>query len=92
MIKRSASTINLSAGTEHSFQLEEGTDTLTDLDTGEPVEHRRKFNDYRDFNPYISGSWALEHASDRALRLNTRWSPGRFDLEQRNRVTPAGGP
>jgi len=92
MIKRGASTINLSAGTEHSFQLEEGTDTLTDLDTGEPVEHRRKFNDYRDFNPYISGSWALEHASDRALRLNTRWSPGRFDLEQRNRVTPAGGP
>jgi hypothetical protein len=92
MIKRGASTINLSAGTEHSFQLEEGTDTLTDPDTGELVEHRRKFNDYRDFNPYISGSWALEHASDRALRLNTRWSPGRFDLEQRNRVSPAGEP
>jgi hypothetical protein len=92
MIKRGASTVNLSAGTEHSFQLEEGTDTLTDPDTGELVEHRRKFNDYRDFNPYISGSWALEHASDRALRLNTRWSPGRFDLEQRNRVSPAGEP
>jgi len=92
MIKRGASTINLSAGTEHSFQLEEGTDTLTDQDTGELVEHRRKFNDYRDFNPYVSGSWALEHASDRALRLNARWSPGRFDLEQRNRVTPAGEP
>ena len=92
MIKRGASAINLSAGTEHSYQVEEGTDTLTDLVTGEPVEHRRKFNNYRNFDPYLSGSWALEHAKDRAIRLNARWSPGRFDLEQKNRVTPADGP
>jgi hypothetical protein len=91
MIKRGASAINLSAGTEHTYQYEEGTDTITDPLTGELSEHRRKFNGYRDFNPYISASWALEHASDRALRLNGRWSPGRFDLEQKNRVTPVGG-
>ena len=89
-IKRGASTINLSAGSEYSFQQEEGTDTLTDYVTGAPVEFRRKFNDYEDFNPYLAASWALEHAADKAIRLNTRWSPGRFDLEQRNRVSPFG--
>ena len=93
MIKRGASTFNLSGGTEHSYQFEEGTDTLSDPDSGVLFEHRRKVNSYRDFNPYLSGSWALEHAKDRALRLNGRWSPGRFDLEQKNRVTPGdGGP
>jgi hypothetical protein len=92
MIKRGASTFNLSGGTEHSFQVEEGTDTLTDPVSGELVEHRRKINRFRDLDPYLSGSWALEHAKDRALRLNARWSPGRFDLKQRNRVTPGSGP
>ncbi|HEU4705249.1 MAG TPA: TonB-dependent receptor [Sphingomicrobium sp.] len=92
MIRRGSSTVNLSAGTEHVFQYEEGTDTLADLATGAPVEHRRKINHYRDFNPYVSGSWALEHSRDRAVRINARFSPGRFDLEQRNRVTPVGGP
>ena len=91
-IKRGASTINLSTGAENSFNWEEGTDTLTDPNSGELIEHRRKFNSYRDFNPYVSGSWALERASDKALRLNGRWSPGQFDLEQRNRVSPVGEP
>lgn len=62
MIKRGASTLNLSGGTEHSFQVEEGTDTLTDPISGELVEHRRKINSFRDLDPYLSGSWALEHA------------------------------
>ncbi|MBA2467345.1 MAG: TonB-dependent receptor [Sphingomonas sp.] len=92
MLRRGASTFNLSAGAEHSFQSEEGTDTLTGTGTGETIEHRRKINTYRDLNPYISGSWALEQAKDRAVRLNARWSQGRFDLEQKNRVTPADGP
>jgi hypothetical protein len=92
LIKRGASTINLSAGSQYSFQSEEGTDTLVDAATGELLEVRRKFNDYEDFNPYVSGSWALERAADRAIRVNARWSPGQFDLVQRNRVTPADGP
>ena len=90
-IKRGASSINLSAGTEHRFQMEEGTDTVTVPGSDGVLEHRRKFNRILDFNPYLSGSWALEHASDRALRLNARWSPGRFDLEQANRVTHSDG-
>lgn len=92
MIRRGASTFNLAAGADHMFQYEEGSDTLTDPGSGELVEHRRKVNSYRELSPYLSGSWALEHAKDRAVRLNARWSPGRFDLEQRNRVTPSGGP
>lgn len=92
LIRRGASTINLSAGTSNVLNLEEGTDTLTDPETGDLIEHRRKFNSYRDFNPYISGSWALERANDNAIRLNGRWSPGKFYLTQRNHVTPTGDP
>jgi hypothetical protein len=92
LIRRGASSINLSAGTGYSLNHEEGPDTLTDLNTGEPVESRRKFNSYEDFNPYVSGSWALERAADNALRVNARWSPGQFDLVQRNRVSVPGQP
>ena len=91
LIRRGASTINLSAGFANTLNHEEGTDTLVDAPTDAPIEFRRKFNSYHDFNPYLSGSWALERADDNAIRLNARWSPGQFDLFQRNRVTPAGG-
>ena len=94
LIRAGQSSINLSAGTSNVLNLEEGTDELIDItdDTHEFVEHRRKHNSYRDFNPYISGSWALEKASDNAFRANFRWSPGSFYLTQRNHVTPAVGP
>ena len=94
LIRTGQSSINLSAGTSNVLNLEEGTDLLENV-TGETpvfVEHRRKFNSYRDFNPYVSGSWALEKASDNAFRVNARWSPGSFYLTQRNHVTPATGP
>ena len=92
LIRSGASSINLSAGFNNVLNHEEGTDTLTFVPSGGPVEHRRKFNSYHDFNPYLSGSWALERASDKAMRVNARWSPGQFDLEQKNRVTPPNGP
>jgi len=92
LLRRGASSINLSAGSGHTLNHEEGTDTLTDATTGEPFEFRRKFNSYRDFNPYLSGSWALERAADKAIRINARWSPGTFYLTQRNHVVPDGGP
>lgn len=92
LIRKGASTINLSAGAGNYLGLEEGTDTLVFLDTGEPLEFRRKYNSYFDRNPNVSASWALERASDKAIRVNARWSAGRFDLEQKNRVSPANGP
>ena len=91
VIRRGPSTFNLSAGTGRNKQLEEGTDTLIDTETGEQVEFRRKHNSYFNRDPYISGSWALERGSDNAYRLNARWQPSRFDLTQRNRVTTADG-
>lgn len=90
LIKRGASTINLSAGLNHNRNRDEGTDTLTDPQTGALIELRRKFNNYHDFNPFVSASWALEHAPDKAIRLNARYAAGLFDLEQRNRVAPVG--
>jgi hypothetical protein len=90
-IRRGPSTINLSVGTGNNRQLEEGTDTITDPATGELVEFRRKHNTYYNRDPYLSASWALERGSDSAFRLNARWQPSRFDLFQRNRVTPSDG-
>jgi hypothetical protein len=92
LIKRGASSINLSAGTGRSRQVEDGFDELTDLPSGELIEFREKTNRYFDRDPYVSGSWALERASDKAVRLNGRWQPSRFDLEQENLVQPADGP
>ena len=91
VIRRGNSTFNLSGGTGRNKQLEEGTDTLTDVETGEQVEFRRKYNSYFNRDPYLAGSWALERGSDNAYRLNARWQPSRFDLTQRNRVTTADG-
>ncbi|HVM21971.1 MAG TPA: TonB-dependent receptor [Sphingomicrobium sp.] len=91
LIRTGPSSINLSAGFNNNENAEEGTDTLLLVPGDALLEHRRKYNTYSDFNPYVSGSWALERASDKALRVNARWSPGQFDLVQRNRVTPAAG-
>ena len=92
LIRRGASSINLSGGFGNVLNHEEGTDTLTDPETGAVKEFRRKHNSYHDFNPYLAGSWALERADDNAIRVNARWSPGQFDLYQRNHVVPAVGP
>lgn len=90
VIRRGPSTFNLSAGTGRNKQIEEGTDTLTDVATGEQVEFRRKHNSYFNRDPFIAGNWALERASDKAIRLNVRYQPSRFDLHQDNRVMPSG--
>lgn len=92
LVRRGASTINLSGGFSNVVNHEEGTDTLTDPDTGELLEFRRKFNSYHDFDPYLAGSWALERAPDKSMHVNARWSPGQFDLEQDNRVFVPGEP
>ena len=91
LIRRGASTINLSAGTGRNRQQEEGTDDLRNVATGQLIEHRRKHNSYFNKDPFVSGAWALERGSDRSMHLNARWQPSRFDLFQSNRVTPATG-
>jgi hypothetical protein len=92
LIRRGASTINLSAGTGRNRQPEEGTDNLFNPITGELIEHRRKHNTFFNKDPFLSAAWTLERGSDKAIRLNARWQPSSFDLFQSNRVTPANAP
>ena len=92
LIRKGPSTISLSAGNQLNKQFEEGTDTLTNLGTGQLVEFRRKHNVYANRDPFIAGNYALEHGSDDAYHFNVRWQPSTFDLHQRNLVTPSNGP
>lgn len=92
LIRTGQNTFNLSAGTGRRKEYEEGTDTLTDEITGDPVEFRRKHNTYFNRDPFLAGSWALEKSASEAYRINLRWQPSRFDLTQRNRVSPADDP
>lgn len=91
-LKRGHSTFSLSAGTENYDTIDEGTDKLTDPATGELFEKRRKLNHYRPRNPYISGSWALEEAPDKAIHINGRFQRSTENFIQTNRVYPVGGP
>jgi hypothetical protein len=91
LIRRGLSSINLSAGTERDKEYEEGTDTLTNVGSAELIEFRRKHNVYENRDPFLSAAYALERGPSDAYRLNARWQPSRFDLFQRNRVTPSGG-
>ena len=92
LIQRGPSKINLSAGTGRNKQFEEGTDRVRNPATDDLLEFRRKHNVYFNRDPYIAGSYALENAPDKAIRINARWQPSRFDLFQRNRVSPTGDP
>ena len=91
LIRRGPSSLSLSAGSQRNKQFEEGTDTLTDVRSGELVEFRRKHNMYYNRDPFLSAAYALEHGTDDAYRINARWQPSRFDLFQRNQVSPAQG-
>ncbi len=55
MVYRSGpSTFNFSAGTGRNRQVEEGTDDLTNTETGELIEHRRKHNSYFNKDPFVA--------------------------------------
>ena len=86
------SSLNLSAGTGRNKQYEEGTDTLIDKSSGDLVEFRRKHNVYANKNPFLAAAYGLEHGANDAYHLNIRWQPSRFDLFQKNIVSPTGDP
>ena len=92
LLKRGASSFSLSAGTGVTDSIEEGTDRLTSVPGGELVEHRRKVNDIRQRDSYVSGSWALEKDAAHSVRINFRYEPHYNPLYQRNHVVPASGP
>ncbi len=92
LFRSGSNTFNLAGGTGRNRQLEEGTDDLTDVTTGDLIEHRRKHNSYFNKDPFLAATWANENGPDKTIRLNARWQPSSFDLFQDNRVTPAGAP
>ncbi len=92
LLKSGDSSFSLSAGTQCEDSFEEGTDTLTDLASGERIEFRRKFNHVRPRSPYVSANFAHEPAADKAIHLNARFQRNSLNLVQTNRVFPANGP
>lgn len=92
LIKRGASSFNLSAGSENNDLTEVGFDRITNVATGALVEKRVKTNTIIPRDPFVAANWALEQADNRAVRLNVRYSPSIFRLYQANHVVPVGGP
>ena len=92
LIRRGASTATLAAASGRYDSQEEGFDRLTNLPSGTFREFRRKVNTYAPHEPFVSATWGVEHAANRAFHLNARYAPGGFDLTQTNLVTPASGP
>ena len=92
LIRRGASTINLAAATGRYDSREEGFDRITALPGDTFREFRRKINDYRPHEPYVSANWGVESAADRAFHINARYAPNSLDFKQTNLVTPATGP
>ncbi|MGE5563684.1 MAG: TonB-dependent receptor plug domain-containing protein [Bacillota bacterium] len=86
------STFNLAADTRRTDYYEEGYDRVTDIDTGEQLEFRRKYNSIHPHDPYVSGSWAMEKGDNDAFHLNARFQPSTFFLRQKNHVVPTGEP
>jgi hypothetical protein len=72
--------------------VEEGTDDLTNTETGELIEHRRKHNSYFNKDPFVAALWGLDGGPNESIHLNGRWQPSSFDLFQDNRVSPTGFP
>ena len=92
LVKRGNHSFSLSAGTQNDEQIDEGTDYLTDPDSGSLFEKRRKQNHYRPRSPYVSAGWALEEAPDKAIHLNGRFEKFFEDFDQVNLVYPVGDP
>ena len=92
LFRRGGNTFNIAGGTGRNRQLEEGTDDLTDVATGDLIEHRRKHNSYFNKDPFLTATWANENGPNKTIRLNARWQPSSFDLFQGNRVTPTEAP
>ncbi|HUQ13656.1 MAG TPA: hypothetical protein VM055_05200 [Novosphingobium sp.] len=92
LIRRGSSSFNLAAANGNHDYVEEGFDEVFALPSRTLVEHRDKVNVIHPHDPYVSASWGMEIAPDRAVHLNGRYAPSTLKLFQTNRVTPVGGP
>ncbi len=91
LLRTGKSTFNASANFYNNQTTEEGTDTLTALPSGTPIEFRRKVNTIDDPNGDLSASWAYDDGPNKTAHLNGRFALDRFALTQNNAVFPASG-
>jgi len=92
LLRRGASTFSASAGIDNDQTGEEGSDRLTSLPDSRLIEFRRKVNETRDPNGFVSASWAHDAGANRTAHLNGRFAIDRFRLTQDNDVFPVAGP
>ena len=92
LVTRGASTFNVAGGINNETTSEEGSDTLTDLASGQVVEFRRKRNGITGPNGYLSASWAHDAGTNRTAHLNGRFALSRFTVRQVSAVFPLDGP
>ena len=92
LYRRGSSSFNVSGGYTNAVTPEEGTDTLVTLPDLEFYEFRRKRNDIRDREAFLSGSWEHDGGANRTSHLNFRVARGGLNLDQENDVFPADGP
>jgi hypothetical protein len=92
LVKRGDSTFNGAIEFDNDTTTDEGTDTITALPSGAPIEFRRKINQYDQPNGYVSLGWAHDAGTNRTAHLNGRYALEDFDVRQTNRVFPAVGP
>ena len=92
VIKQGASTFTLSGATGRTDYVSDERDRYSDARTGELLESRRKLDQVRQRNPYLSASWSLAHGADDQIHVNGRFAPSSFDLAETNHVSPTGAP
>lgn len=91
LLRTGRSTFNASLGYENEDFVEEGTDTVRALPSGDLIEFRVKENDIRDQEYSATASWNFDGGPDRTANLNGRIERNRFTLVQTNDVQPAVG-
>jgi hypothetical protein len=92
LLRRGASSFNVSAGFNNRPFAEEGFDRLVSLPSGDLIEFREKTNTIGEREAYLSGSWEHNGGENRTAHLNFRAAKNWFDLDQVNDVFPAVGP
>jgi outer membrane receptor protein involved in Fe transport len=92
LLRRGASSFNLSAGVENDDTSEEGQDLLTSLPGGELVEFRKKMNRIDEPELFLAGAWSHDGGPNRTANVNARVATERFMLTQFNDVFPAAAP
>ncbi len=91
LLQRGRSTFGASFGYENADFLEEGTDTVRALPSGNITEFRAKENDIHEEELFATLNWAFDGGENRAAHLNLRHERNEFSLIQDSQVRDALG-